>query len=202
MTVHEIKTYPINELSLNAQQAAYQGWIETFEYPWHRENEDVIRFFQEVFNNEIDLTSWEYGYGYSFSLSYAEGWECDYQQWEPTQARLMAFVCNNYLPYFLEGKTISTGMVGKDYRSRKSNCTKELNYCPTGYCSSCEAVQYISDIASGKVTARDFDDFVRTVFDSLFSTFAADFESCLSFEYFVEEAAANDWEFTEEGNWF
>lgn len=119
-----------------------------------------------------------WGSDYSYTLRYHN----EFESWEPTPIRLIAWAQSN-LEYAVRNKDGS------------------WDDCPTGYYVSCAPAQVIIDLLDGKQTYRDFDEFVRAVFDSVFESCQRDFEYYYSEESFRESADANNWEFYEDGTW-
>ena len=228
MRTTEVKVYSFAELSDEAKEHAHTDWLsDGYEYPYWREARDTIKAFEREF--DVRLLDWHfdantYGYNLSFdSMTMREN------ILELSGNRARAWIWNNHGDILIEPTThyyeIKNGkrykVVGPHSRKYRSKVFFDRVYdgtCPwTGYCLDCDALDPLAYFAFGVEwsdkekkrvagnrklaidNATTIEDLLRECADSLFSSLQRDCEYNESMEAFAERCAANDYEFTEDG---
>lgn len=183
-----IDIYEFHELSEDAKKVALEDWRNTnyeYGYAWDSENQDTLKAFADLF----DLIQTRAGYFLKGDISIKQ----------LTGIRLMAYLWNNYGHKLYKGKYYSVNGVGSNaYRSRRSNCQIENNCVLTGYCIDDDILQPIYE-AMKKPYNGDFDDLIADCVQSWKKAVEADKEYQDSEEYLLEHAAANKFEYYENG---
>lgn len=197
----EFKSYQINELSEKAKQTAYEKWLQE-SYFWQA---DELRATLDEFCRLFDVRcyNWEYdtyNYHYRFEVNIED------KQNELSDIRLAKFVWNNYAPYILKGKYYSKGKYvdGKyTYKHRYSSVMKTMDSCPlTGVCYDYVILEPIIDCLTYKKMYASYSDLIEECLDKFFNMAKKECEYAESFEYFIDIAEANSWEYDENGNAF
>lgn len=217
MKTKTIKVYTLDELSQEAQEKAYNKWLEHHEYYWADENTDTLKEFEKAFR--ISLKNWSIG-DRSEGVSFDTAREYKEEN-ELTGARLMAYLWNNYghliarPKYYghlrltdspIRHKRIKSTEIkqgpnaGKFSNSYYSGCTRQQQNCNlTGYCMDDSILDPIHEFLKGKTPSwkyQNFKDLMGYCFDSWVKACNADYEYSTSFEAFKEDAKANEYEYT------
>ena len=226
MRTTEVKVYSFAELPFEAKERAHNDWLAIgHEYPCAGEARDTMEAFEREFG--ISLVNWHYdscGYGYDIRF---DGISDEVLALSGNRAR--AWIWNNHGDILIEPTThyyeIKNGkrykVVGPHSRKYRSKVFFDRVYdgtCPwTGYCLDCDAIDPLAYFAFGvewsdtekkrvagnrKLSidnATTIEDLLRDCADSLFRSLQRDCEYNESMEAFAERCAANDYEFTEDG---
>lgn len=118
--------------------------------------------------------------------------------------RLAAWVHNNRAHLIRKGKYYSTRgkwVNGKyNYKSRHSRVIFTYEDCPlTGVCFDMDILRAVIDCITYRRTFETYDDLMTTALNEFFETWRAALEYAESLEFYAEEAAANEWEYTADG---
>lgn len=189
----EIKVFSINELSEDAQEKAYQKWIEHFDYVWAGENKDTLDEFEKLF--PVEVTNWSYDtcdYNIRFRMT------CDDEIAELRGQRLATYIVNNYYNSLYKGKYYSKNINGT-FKSRRSKIIKEASCVLTGYCMDEDILEPIYKFLKNPCEHTTFEDLMEDCLNSWGRACRNDCEHSSSFEYFIEEAMNNEWEYDENG---
>lgn len=198
MKTKTIKVYTITELSDDAKDHAYHEWLNSWEYRWGSENEESLKAFAAIF--PVKIKDWSYGgrgEGVDFEMM------CNDEVTELTSHRLAKYIWNNYQNKIWKGKYYSTGghydeKKQYQYKQRHSKIQLESS-CPlTGYCVDDDILKPVLDFLK-KPTEQNFKEVVEDCFHSWVKHCTDDMEYSSSMETFLEDAEANQYEFTEDG---
>lgn len=162
--------YPISELSRDAQETAWQNWLEYADYPWSKENRESLDRFSEIFG--VTVTDWEYGYRYN-----------------------IRYLTPDWDMYSLKGVRLWKYLVNNGYADM-INDTCPL----TGYYIDEALLDPFRDFLKHPKEDTTLEDLVHNALWNWVSTCHQDFEDYYSFEGFQETAEELDWKFTEDGN--
>ncbi len=221
MRIIETVVYKIDELSEEAQKKAYEKWLSSGrEYFW---SDDWIKSM-EAFAKEFDIKIKDYSIG-PYQSSYVR-WEFsgDYNEvLELKGSRLLSYLWNRHrdtisTPKYISRKSVNVDKPGIRHRMIKwkeikagpnkgkwystcySNLTKEKYGCSlTGYCGDNSLMYPIWQLWEKFDPDTTFDTLIDRCFDEFVKDFVSDVEHQDSFEYFVEHAAANEYEFEADG---
>ena len=203
----EFKSYQINELSEKAKRTAYEKWLPDSDLWQADELRATLDEFCKLF--DVRCCNWEYdayNYHYRFEVNIEDG------QDELSDIRLAKFVWNNYAPYISKGKYYSLWSK-TEVSDRNPNCGKlkkryskvmsEMTNCPlTGVCYDYDILEPIIDCLTYKKMYASYSDLIEDCLDRFFSMAKKECEYAESFEYFIDDAEANSWEYDENGNAF
>jgi len=185
--------YSINELSEDAQEKAHEAWAAAADYPWAEDNRRSLEAFCKIF--PVNAISWEYGYRDSITGNYdrIESQEVA----DLSGFRLQRYVFNNYYYHLMTPKT---------YRSRRPGSTKKrrsrINWEPedlTGYCIDYDITAPIFEFLRSRKPSGTLEDLLNDCLNAWLSAVSKDYEACFSFEYFIDHAEANEYEYDEDG---
>jgi hypothetical protein len=204
-----VKVYAYSELSDTAKESAYRDWLNSpyRDYPWTKEGSDAINALGDLFG--VKCRNWEYGGGCSPSFDLK--WNDDMNDARDLCGnRALAFFANRLWHQTYDEKYPSKDKCG---RIICRTLAQVWDNCPmTGMWLDCDALQPLADFMQGKGdhkgrTLRAFnsttvESVVRDCFRSLLAELDRDCEYCSSQEYFAEEAEANDYQFTDDGDRF
>jgi hypothetical protein len=205
--------YTINELPESAQKKAYYEWLESCEYVWEKENKETLNEFESIF--PVKIRHWEYGgRGQRIEWNFTDDEDIE----DLSGIRLMKYLWNNYKEFLFVGKYI--GHLNRDFpvkhkriKPRKLNNGRFFlpyhsavllsNDCPlTGYCMDYDILKPIYDFLEKPDDNTNFHELMNECLENWLRACAKDLEYCTSFEHFVEESEANEWEYTEYGDLF
>ena len=211
MRVDCINICKIDELSDEAKQRAHSDFLSRDHYFCNEENKAVLEWFENHF--QVDVKDWEYGY-----RNYIN-WYSNYpeEQDELSGIRLISFLWNNHRadvysskyyslwskkdqnPHYREGGSAPWGKL----KSRRSKVFKELN-CPTGYVVGYDILQPIQDVLNGKKLGTNYSlyDCMNDCLEGWLESCKGDYEHSQSMEYFIEHSQANEYEYTEDGEFY
>lgn len=205
MKQHTITTYLFEELPKEVQEKAFL-LDQKFLYRgfYNSELRATLAAFEKIFN--ISVYRWEVDSSYyhfdfvvnSFTAANNAN-ECI-----KNPLRLAAFVYNNYARYIRKGKYYSTGDKWENgqykYKSRRSRVIFTYDDCPlTGVCWDQNILQPVIDCLTYRRFFDTYDDLITTCLNEFFETWRAAREYAESFEFYAEEAAANEWEYLPTG---
>lgn len=205
MNTIQINTYDYNELSDKAKTNAFNNWNP--EYFGHDENEQVLIWFQKVF--DVKVSNYEYGGCNSFI-----NWESEFttDQDELNGKRLISFLWNNFSLFLYSGKYYSlwskTEKNANGHAKLKSRRGLNLEEStPLGVWIGGVIVAPMHKVLRGDFINKDYNlrDCIGECLQSWLNACNQDHEYQMSEECFAEECEANQYEFTENGkiltNW-
>lgn len=197
----KIKLFPLTELSEQAQKRAYSEWMEMTrsDYPYAEENRKTLEAFEQVF--PIKVTHWEYdtvsgSVRFDFTDDSLAG---------ISGLRLYAKLMHNYFEHITKGKYYSklTSIEPIRYVCRHSQTLIERQSCAlTGYSVDEDILDPIWKFLAHPDESTTFESLMRECVDRWVKACVVDAEYCVSFEYFMEEAQAAEYEFFENGAFF
>lgn len=202
MKTYTIKTYLFDELTPEAQRAAWKNDPRAIccDY-FDDERRATLKAFENIFNISVQYSVDSCRYTFDFYKPCENGDEIN----DPL--RLACYVWNNYAPYIKKGKYYSTRgewIDGKyTYKYRHSKITHELGNCPlTGVCYDCDILQPVINCLLYKEKYSTLEDLITAALNEFFEAWRADLEYTESFEFYKEEAEANAWEYLRSGRRF
>lgn len=170
--------YKFNELSEDAQKRAWGKHLESDNYPWYSENQDVLK----AFNDHFTLYSCEY---YSDDITRLRG------------VRLATYLYNNYIEELYKGVFIWNQ---KTHKSKHSKCLFELS-CPfTGYAMDMAVLTPVLKFISSPNEYQDIRDIFQECRDNLEYAIQEDIDDYYSFDRFKEDCIEQDLEFYNSGD--
>lgn len=214
MKTKTIKLYSLDELPEDAQQTAHEKWLRNFDYTWGHDNRKTLEAFAEIF--PVTIRNWSYGdqgSGVNFKMT------CTDEQAELKGVRLATYIWNNYRMFLFPGKYFGHLMTaervahrrvksekikqgpneGKWLGSYKSAIILETSCVLTGGFPDDDILDPVYKFLSKPDERTTFEDLMHDCFQSWVRACEADLEASQSFERFKEDAEANEWTFTEEG---
>lgn len=197
--------YAFNELSEKAQLKAWEKSNMDFSDDHGDEFRETLSEFERIF--DIKVYHYEIGNDlYTPHFNYVTaGAGADAPSGDPL--RFARFLWNNYAEYILKGKFYSTRgewINGKyQYKKRHSNIIKSFFDCPlTGCIFDYDILQPIIDCLHYKRFFNSYDELIYACLESFFRAWDHEIEYNCSFEYFADVADANEWYFTENGEFY
>lgn len=198
MRVEHTIIFKIDELSEKAQRKAWEKSLEHFDMPWDDENQQSLIAFCERF--PVDAKNWCYGDRADITpvMNYDE---VHADMWWRDGLRLRTWLLNNHGHVLCAGKYINKtyGILPRHHRWRRSKALIEESCCPlTSYCKDENLLDPIR--AFIKVPDnRTLEDLLGECLWSWVNACQKDYEYQTSFECFLEDARANEWEFNKHG---
>lgn len=198
-----IKLYQFDELPEDVQRDIYEKDQNRFDsydsYYWeYRKTLDTFAdYFGVTVKWKIDSTRFHF----DFTVS-------DYRIAENLETirdplRLATWVYNNHGHHIKRGKFYSVGKWenGKySYKSRHSKTIFSYNDLPlTGVFCDQDILQAFIDCITYRRTFETYDDLMTTALNEFFETWRQDLEYAESFEFYAEQAAESETEYTERG---
>ncbi len=198
MRQETIEIFGINELSETAKEKAYSEYLSNIDYFWTDEILDSAKAFAALF--PVKLTNWQissYDSDFSFEMT------CDSDIQELSGQRLATYIWNNYGREIYKGKYYSTaGRYDENgkyhYKHRYSRIILGNSCVLTGVCFDHDILGPVYEFLR-KPDSRDFYDLMRDCFSEMETAARRELESQESFEYFLDHAAANNYEYTADG---
>jgi len=199
--------YEVSELSENAKENAYNNWLQNADYPFWKDNEDVLYEFADIFN--ISIRNYQYDENFS-NVSYEINE--DEEILNLSGIRLLSYIWNNYKDVLYIGKyrpvhtekklnhpriTQKILSNGKLFQSWHSKIFWEETAL-TGYFVGCEMVKPIFDFMENP-DKTTFKELLEECITNWEETVNEDVRSCSSIESFEEDANINQWLFSEKG---
>lgn len=198
MRVEHTIIFKIDELSETAQQKAWEKSLQHFDMPWADENRQSLEAFCKEF--PVKAKDWCYG-DRADIVPVMEFSQYDDAVWELTGLRLRTWLLNNFDHVLYAGKYISKtySTLPYRYRFRHSKAIIEESCCPfTGYCMDETLLDPIRKFIKTPDN-RTLEDLLGECLWSWVYACQEDYEYQSSFECFIEDARANEWEFNESG---
>jgi len=220
MKTIEVKVYSINELNETAKQNAYENWLNKGnDYFWEGENRDTLNKFADIF--PVKIKNFEYGYHNFINWEFTESDEIA----ELSGIRLLKYLWNNYKTDIYKGRFYHSQKFGLTDHKLKHNRVKSreiTNNCPnkgkfsnsyysaiqlenscplTGYCVDDDTLQPVFDFMK-KPDSTTFEELMGNCLDNWLKACENDYEYSNSMEFFLDQAEANEYEFTEDGELF
>lgn len=205
MRQHITMVYTWDELSDAAKRRAWETGPD-FSGDFSGDFRETLAAFEKYF----DISVYDYRVGdsiYNPHFSYVTAGRAD-ECPEGDALRVARFIWNNYADYISKGKYYSTpGRYDENgkytYKSRYSKITKQMDNCPlTGVCFDCDILQPVIDCLHYKRFFNSYNELMDACLSNFFRIWDAEIEYCQSFEYFAEIMECNDYEFTENGDFF
>jgi len=202
MRKETINIYTFDELTPEAQRRAWENGPDL-----SGDDGGELRATLEAFERVFDIKVYRWNvndYTYNFDFVTA-GAASDAP--EGDALRLARYVWNNYADYITKGKFYCTRGRWEGgqyhYKTRYSKVFRERDNCPlTGVCWDYDILDPINKCLEYKEFFDTFDDLITACLDSFFRAWRADIEYRASLEYFQEAAAANEWEFYANGDFY
>ena len=197
--------YEFHELSEKAQRKAWEKSSFDFSDDHGGEFRATLAAFEKIF----DIGVYHYDVGsmvFNPSFDYVTAGDAvDAPAGDPI--RLAKFIWNNYADYILTGKYYSTRgkyVNGKyTFKSRHSRITRSFFDCPlTGFCFDYDILQPVIDCLHYKRFFNSYDELIHACLSAFFAVWDSEIEHSNSFEYFADAADANEWYFTENGDYY
>lgn len=189
----EIKVYSIDELSREAQENAYNNWINNCIYPWSYENANTLKcfcdkFYVDCYNWEYDCSCSSYNYRFINGLFNADCFYCDTEEIAENLkgVRLYKYLQNNFSDILNNRDCVFTGYY-MDYVILEPIYEFYDDFNSENYC---------------KYKDYDFNSLINDCLSRFFYGCVDDYSYCSSFEYFIEESQLNEWEYTLNGEIF
>lgn len=197
--------YLFHELSEKAQRKAW----EKSSFDFSDDHGDEYRATLEAFEKIFDIKVFRYDVGgmvFKPSFDYVTAGDATGAP-SGDPIRLARFIWNNYADYITKGKYYSTRgqyINGKyTYKSRHSKVLTSFYDCPlTGVCMDYDILQPVIDCLHYKRFFNSYDELIYACLSEFFRAWDAEIEFNCSFEYFADAAGANDWYFTENGEFY
>jgi hypothetical protein len=201
MPTYTIKTYYFDELSREAQKRAYtrdQSAIPADIY--NAEFRATLEAFEKIFN--ISVYRWDVSSN-SFLFDFCQTAATNSDEINDP-LRLATFVWNRYAKHIKKGKYYSTPFKYIDgkptYKFRHSRVMFEMDNCPlTGVCWDGDILQPVIDCLEYRRFFDTFDDLITDCLNHFFDTWSEALKYSESFEFYEEEALANEWEYLADG---
>ena len=195
-----VKLYQFDELPEDIQKRIWEGDQNRFDaydcYYW--EFRKTLDTFADLFGVVVRWSVDSSTYNFDFTIDNPRVNQID------NPLRLAAYVWNNYAPQIMKGKFYSKGqwINGKyTYKSRHSRVIFTYDDCPlTGVCFDCDILRAVVDCITYRRMFDTYDDLITTALNEFFETWRAALEYAESFEFYAEEAATNEWEYTADGS--
>ncbi len=194
--------YRFDELTPDAQWRAWEN--NNFNLAGDHSDEFLATMaaFEDVFDIRVyrwSVDDWSYDYNF---VAAGRAVECP----EGDALRVARYIWNNYASGISKGKyygkLIWNGNKSRHVK-RYSRATFEMDNCPlTGVCYDYDILQPVIDCLHYKRFFETFDDLITACLDNFFAAWRNEIDYCNSFEYFAEIAEINDWEFTENGDFW
>lgn len=198
-----IKLYNIDELSKDAQQKAYQNYCQSgvLDYQYTTEMINSLKAFCKLFN--IDLLNWSLS---SQNCDIRYRLQFDNEDVENLSGiRLAKYIWNNYrnnlFTYKTEWYTDKIKNTVSD-RSKKMIYKYQLqrNNCPfTGVCYDDDLLDPLYKHLSTYDKNVTFADLLGDCIQSFETSCHNELEYLESFDYFIEMARSNEWEYSKYG---
>jgi hypothetical protein len=199
MRTKTVTLYKFAELSETAKQKAYDNWLAgDRNNPWANENINTLFAFKKIFPITLghnDLTQ----------FSFAGDDEIEQLRGQ----RLANYIWNNYKSQIYKGRYYSTSMkkikvdkehpAGLTYTKRYSRIQLDNCCVLTGYCMDDEILNPIYTFLNKPDENITFGELMQKCIDNFKDAVEKDDEYSYSMEFFMDEAEANDYEFTENG---
>jgi hypothetical protein len=200
MRVEHVVLFKVDELTEEAQYKAHEAWVnECHEIVWAEENRESLKAFCREF--PVEAKNWWYDVG-NGGITPVMGYGfIEDEVWELTGLRLRTWLINNYGHVLTEGRYFSIVISTNPYRykAKRSKAILEESCCPfTGYCMDESLLAPIREFIR-KPDGRTLEDLLTKCLWSWVDACREDAEYQVSFEYFVEHARANEYEFTADG---
>ena len=205
MKTKTIKIYSASELSEDAQQRAYENWLQTAEYGWGEENRQTLEAFEKIF--PIDVKNFDYSNRSDINWKFTETDEIE----NLSGQRLANYIWNNYKNQIFKGKYFSTDFkkckvdsqhpAGITYKKRYSRIMLENSCVLTGYCIDDDILKEVYNLLDqpNLFNNTTFKDLMETCLNNWLTACQNDYEGCSTMEYFLDSAEANECEFDENG---
>lgn len=202
MRQHITTVYTFDELTEAAQRRAWKKNTLNMGDDYGNEYRATLAAFEDIF--DIKVYRWrvdDWNYSFDF-VTAGRATECP----EGDALRLARYIWNNYADAITKGKYYGKLIwSGNECRhvQRHSRATFELDNCPlTGVCCDYSILTPVVDCLRYNAFFETFDDLITTCLNNFFRAWRENIDYCNSFEYFAEIAAANEWEFTENGDFW
>lgn len=201
-----IKLYQFGELPETTQKKIWEGDQNRYNYAadsYYWEFRNTLDKFAEIFALTIH---WEVNSSfYKFDFFFIDEEASENVHTIENPIRLATWVYNNFAHNIRRGKYYSTRgewIDGKyTNKSRHSRMIFTYDDCPlTGVCFDCDILRAIIDCMTYRRTFDTYDDLMTTALNEFFETWRDALEYAESFEFYAEEAAANEWEYTADGS--
>ena len=194
--------YLFHELNEKAQRKAWEKSSFDFSEDHADEYRATLAAFEKIFN--VNVFRYDVG-GMVFNPSFDFDLTGDAPDGDPI--RLARYLWNNCADYILKGKYYSTRgqyINGKyTYKSRHSKILKSFYDCPlTGVCMDYDILQPVIDCLHYKRFFNSYEELIHECLANFFHAWDAEIEHCHSWEYFADAADANEWYFTEDGEFY
>ena len=198
MRIKEIKVYPFDELSEDAQEKAHNEFLSEGSYFWGDDNQKTLDAFCDVF--PITAKDWEYGHrNYINGNMPTADIDTEKAYYDFTDIRLLKYIVNNYWHYLYKRKFIGCLKSKEKFTPVYSHCQWENCCVLTGYGIDDDILQPIYDFLKKPDKTSTFEDILQDCLESWIIACQRDYEYSCSREYFIEHIAANEYEFTEDG---
>lgn len=186
--------YSINELTQQAQSKAHYKWLESVDYSYSDDNRATLTKFLDTFF--ITCNHFEYDgshYNYHFTTKLKDGLE------ELSGQRLATYLYNNFSNVLFPPKKYWST---KEKKKRESHVLKDNCCVLTGYYLDDTILQPLYDFLQKPNPKNTFLELLDMCLDHFFRACRDDVFYCESFDFFVEESTANDWEYFQNGTLF
>lgn len=198
MRNESISIYNISELSDSAQKVAHTEYLNNeFECFWLDEYVNSLKKFEEYFR--IKIKNYSLG-SCDCYVDYDIDWyRFDNRHYEDeisnlSGLRLARYIHNNFYWCIYEKKSYWKGNKKRKSKIQLDSC------CPfTGYCGDMDLIDPILKFLAKPDKNINFTNLIDLCIDSFTKAVRNDCESQECLQYFIDHAAANEYEFTEDG---
>lgn len=201
MPIHTIKTYYFDELPENVQRKAYEKDSHNLDGEYYNADfRATLEAFEEKF--DISVKRWEVDssrYTFDFDIMPM----CNAEEIRDP-IRLAVYMWNNYGDIIRRGKYYSTSgryIDGKyTYKQKRSKALYILDDAAlTGCFCDGYILQPIINCLTYKTLYETFDDLITDCLNNFFETWRDCLEYAESFDFYKDEANANEWEYLADG---
>lgn len=202
MKQYTTTVYSFAELTEAAQRRAWENNNFSLAEDHNGELRATLAAFENIFDIKVyrwSVDDWNYSFDF---VTAGRATECP----EGDALRVARYIWNNYAGEISKGKYYGKLIwSGNECRhiKRYSRATFEMDNCPlTGVCYDYNILEPVLDCLHYKRFFDTFDDLITDCLDNFFRTWRNEIDYCNSFEYFAEIATINEWEFTENGDFW
>lgn len=191
-----IQIFKASELNESAKDTAYYNWLESYDYPWERENKNTLEAFERIFpisaNASYDQTS------HHVRFEFEED-ECIENL---SGLRLAKYLWNNYKHELFKGRyySISEWIDGNfKNKFRHSKIMLDDSCVLTGYYLDDEILAPIYEFLNKPNENINFSELMRDCLDAWGKACSKDYDTLSSKDYFIEQSDENDFEYDKHG---
>lgn len=188
-----VNLYEYNELSETAKQKAHDDYLSTgFDSASSYDFRTTLYKFCAAFG--VNLIEWQVDeFNHSFRFSVNEPDKMDAR-------RFATWVYNNFGHVLTEGRSYYKGT--KRHVSRVMTDEYYWQYALTGCCYDGDIIEPVKKCIEREEAFDSMEELIEDCFNSFFAAWKKQIEYENSEEYFTEVCEANEWYFTESGEFY